>query len=283
MYNEVYNNDFDKEVDRKVAKVLLPLYAQMVSSQYRPTFYKVIEAKYKGNYDKFIDDMYDNSIFSSRKNLEAFYKHPSEKDINKDMLHLFTSSVSSAYAGMMDSLYTLSGELNLLHKTYIRGLCEMDSTHAHYPDANFTIRLTYGNVKSCNPKDGIHYNYYTTLKGVMEKEDPTNPEFVVPVKLKQLYEAKDFGRYAMKDGEMPTCFLTTNDITGGNSGSPVLNAKGELIGAAFDGNWESLSGDISFNKDLQRCICVDIRYVLFLIDKYGECPNLINEMKIVDD
>ena len=283
MYNEVYNNDFDKEVDRKVAKVLLPLYAQMVSSQYRPTFYKVIEGKYKGNYDKFIDDMYDNSIFSSRKNLEAFYKHPSEKDINKDMLHLFTSSVSSAYAGMMDSLYTLSGELNLLHKTYIRGLCEMDSTHAHYPDANFTIRLTYGNVKSCNPKDGIHYNYYTTLKGVMEKEDPTNPEFVVPVKLKQLYEAKDFGRYAMKDGEMPTCFLTTNDITGGNSGSPVLNAKGELIGAAFDGNWESLSGDISFNKDLQRCICVDIRYVLFLIDKYGECPNLINEMKIVDD
>ena len=126
----------------------------------------------------------------------------------------------------------------LLHKTYVRGLCEMYSPEPKAPDANFTIRLTYGNVKSYNPKDGVHYKYYTTLKGVMEKEDPTNPEFVVPAKLKELYEAKDFGRYALPNGDMPACFLTTNDITGGNSGSPVINGNGELIGAAFDGNWE---------------------------------------------
>ena len=172
--------------------------------------------------------------------------------------------------------------MDLLHKTYVRGLCEMYSPEPKAPDANFTIRLTYGNVKSYNPKDGVHYKYYTTLKGVMEKEDPTNPEFVVPTKLKELYEAKDFGRYALPNGDMPACFLTTNDITGGNSGSPVINGNGELIGAAFDGNWESLSGDINFDNNLQRCIAVDIRYVLFIIDKLGGCKHLIDEMTIVE-
>ena len=158
----------------------------------------------------------------------------------------------------------------------------MYSPEPKAPDANFTIRLTYGNVKSYNPKDGVHYKYYTTLKGVMEKEDPTNPEFVVPAKLKELYEAKDFGRYALPNGDMPACFLTTSDITGGNSGSPVINGNGELIGAAFDGNWESLSGDINFDNNLQRCIAVDIRYVLFIIDKLGGCKHLIDEMTIVE-
>ena len=143
------------------------------------------------------------------------------------------------------------------------------------------MRLTYGNVKPYQPKDGVTYNYYTTLKGVMEKEDPTNSEFIVPARLKELYEAQDYGQYAMANGEMPVAFLTTNDITGGNSGSGVLNARGELIGLAFDGNWESLSGDINFDDNLQRCINVDIRYVLFVIDKLGECTRLIEEMNIV--
>ena len=145
-----------------------------------------------------------------------------------------------------------------------------------YPDANFTIRLTYGNVKSYNPKDGVHYKYFTTTDGILEKEDPENPEFVVPAKLKELIQKKDFGRYAMADGTMPVCFLTTNDITGGNSGSPVL------IGCAFDGNWESLSGDINFDNNLQRCIALDIRYVLFILEKLGGCGHLINEMTIVE-
>ena len=170
----------------------------------------------------------------------------------------------------------------LLHKTYVRGLCEMYAPTPKAPDANFTIRLTYGNVKSYNPKDGIHYKYYTTLKGVMEKEDPNNPEFVVPAKLKELYATKNYGRYALPNGEMPTCFLTTNDITGGNSGSPVINGNGELIGCAFDGNWESLSGDINFDNNLQRCIAVDIRYVLFIVEKLGGCKHLINEMSIAE-
>ena len=193
--------------------------------------------------------------------------------------------VKSKYAlgdKLVKELSTALNGLELLHKTYVRGLCEMYSPEPKAPDANFTIRLTYGNVKSYNPKDGIHYKYYTTLKGVMEKEDPTNPEFVVPAKLKELYTAKDFGRYALPNGEMPACFLTTNDITGGNSGSPVINGSGELIGTAFDGNWESLSGDINFDNNLQRCINLDIRYVLFILEKLGNCGHLINEMTIVE-
>ena len=141
--------------------------------------------------------------------------------------------------------------------------------------------MTYGQVLPYSPADGVEYNYFTTLKGVMEKEDPDNWEFVVPAKLKELYEKKDFGEYAMKNGEVPTCFLSNNDITGGNSGSPVINANGELIGAAFDGNWEAMSGDIVFEKDLQRTISVDIRYILFIIDKYAGARHLIDEMTII--
>ena len=246
----------------------------------RPAFYETIANKYKGNYDAFIIDMYDHSIMSNKENLDNFLKKPTIKAIDNDMATLFSRTKVDFMQKITKRVYASRDKLQLLHKTYVRGLCEMYEPTPKSPDANFTIRLTYGNVKSYNPKDGVHYNYYTTLKGVMEKEDPSNPEFIIPTKLKELYRKKDYGRYAMKNGEMPVCFLTTNDITGGNSGSPVMNANGELIGAAFDGNWESLSGDINFDNDKQRCIVVDIRYILFLIDKLGNCPYLINEMTL---
>ena len=150
-----------------------------------------------------------------------------------------------------------------------------------YPDANFTMRLTYGTVGGYSPRDAVSYRYYTTLDGVMEKEDPDNWEFVVPAKLKELWMAKDFGRYALKDGKMPVAFLSNNDITGGNSGSPIMNSRGELVGLAFDGNWESMSSDVMFEPDLQRCINVDIRYVLFIVEKFGGAKWLIDEMDIV--
>jgi hypothetical protein len=149
-----------------------------------------------------------------------------------------------------------------------------------YPDANSSMRMSYGKVEDYFPADAVHYNYFTTLKGVMEKEDPSNEEFIVEKKLKDLYRAKDYGQYG-QNGEMIVCFLTTNDITGGNSGSPVINADGQLIGLAFDGNWEAMSGDISFEPELQRTINVDIRYVLFIIDKFAGATNLINELTLV--
>ena len=159
----------------------------------------------------------------------------------------------------------------------------MEEGEPSYPDANFTMRLTYGSVKGYSPKDAVTYRYYTTLDGVMEKEDPDNWEFVVPEKLKTLWKNKDFGQYALEDGKMPVAFLSNNDITGGNSGSPVMNAKGDLVGLAFDGNWESMSSDVMFEPDLQRCINVDIRYVLFIVDKFGGAGWLLDEMTIVRD
>ena len=281
-FAEVHNKDYDHEVDRKVAKVLIPLYAEKVSAEALPAFYETIKTQFNGDYNAYIDAFYNNSIFANEKNLNAFLENPTVEAIDKDLAVAYSTSKSKMYQSLMDKISAASENINLLHKTYVRGLCEMYAPTPKAPDANFTIRLTYGNVKSYDPKDGIHYKYYTTLKGVMEKEDPNNPEFVVPAKLKELYATKNFGRYALPNGEMPACFLTTNDITGGNSGSPVMNGNGELIGCAFDGNWESLSGDINFDNNLQRCIAVDIRYVLFIVEKLGGCKNLIDEMTIVE-
>ena len=282
VYATIHNKDYDHEVDRKVAKELLPLYAEMIPADRRPSIYKVIEKEYKGDYNKFIDACYDNSIFSNDKNFEKFIKNPTKKAIDNDLMTKYVRSKYEKVEELGTKLGAATENLNSLYKIYVRGLGEMKAPVPQYPDANFTIRLTYGNVKSYDPKDGVHYDYFTTTDGILEKEDAENREFNVPAKLKELIQNKDFGRYAMKNGEMPVAFITTNDITGGNSGSPVINARGELIGSAFDGNWESLSGDINFDNNLQRCICVDIRYVLFIIDKLGGAKHLIDEMTIVE-
>ena len=282
VYESIHNKDYDQQVDRAVAKAILPALAKALTPEELPAFYQTIEKEYKGDYNAYVDDLFDTSIMGSRANLDKFLKKPSVKAINRDLATNFSRTKLDKLKEAAAEYNQYAQEIELLHKAYIRGLGEMKQPVPSYPDANFTIRLTYGNVKSYNPKDGVHYKYFTTTDGILEKEDPENPEFVVPAKLKELIQKKDFGRYAMADGTMPVCFLTTNDITGGNSGSPVIDGEGRLIGCAFDGNWESLSGDINFDNNLQRCIALDIRYMLFILDKLGGCGHLIDEMTIVE-
>ena len=282
IYNWLHNRDYNHAIDLRIAKEVLPLYFELTEENERPAYLNEIYAKYKGNLGKYLDMVYEKSILASKKNFDKFMKKPDIKKFEADPAYKLRYAVFTSYQEIMAKSDEFEKRINPLHKTYLKGLMEMANGAPMAPDANFTMRMTYGNVKAYQPKDGVTFNHYTTLKGVMEKENPESSEFIVPARLKELYEAKDFGRYALPNGEMPVAFLTTNDITGGNSGSGVLNSRGELIGLAFDGNWESLSGDINFDNNLQRCINVDIRYVLFIIDKFGNCKRLIDEMNIIE-
>jgi hypothetical protein len=191
-------------------------------------------------------------------------------------------SVIASYNSLVPAYQTLNPARDEAHRLYVDGRMKMQPEKAWYSDANFTIRCTYGNVLPYDPADAITYNYYTTLEGVIAKEDTSNPlEFTVEPKLKELYAKKDYGRYADKDGRLRVGFLCNLDITGGNSGSPVLDGNGRLVGLAFDGNWEAMSGDVAFEPELQRCIAVDIRYVLFVVDKFAGCNHIMSELDIV--
>jgi len=223
--------------------------------------------------------MFSHSVFVSEEKLSEALSGD-KKAMENDPAFIAAKNINEAIMKYNKELEQYRSLYTKGQKRYIAGMLEMKAGQAIYPDANSTMRLTYGKVLSYSPKDGVIYDYVTTLDGVMQKENPKNWEFVVPARLKELYNTKNFGQYALKDGRMPVDFLTNNDITGGNSGSPVMNGKGELIGTAFDGNWESMSGDIIFEPSLQRCINVDIRYTLFIMDKFGGAGYLLNEMKI---
>lgn len=278
-----FNKDYSTVVDRKVSKQLLALYAQLIPAGQRISIFKVIDGQFAGSTDAFVDACFDRSIFRSSKALAAFLQNPSADKLKKDLMVQYAKSVKEGYKATDEAMKAETNAYNRAHKTWVAGMLALKQKEgkAIYPDANSTLRLTYGKIGSYEPADGKEYLYYTTLKGVMEKEDPENPEFVVSPKLKELYKKKDFGPYAMADGRMPVCFVTATDNTGGNSGSPVFNSKGELIGVGFDRNYEGLAGDIAYNPQLQRAACVDIRYVLFVIDKYAGAKHLIDELTIV--
>lgn len=273
--------DYNLETDRKTMIALFEYVYKNMDPSLRPDFFTTVEKKYKGNFEKFVNDMLKNTIFADYEKFEAFCENPSKKVLEKDMAMEVGLSILRTYRDLYQARQDAGKDMARNNRLFVDGLLQMNPDKNFAPDANSTIRLTSGNVKSYIPRDAVSYSYYTTIEGVMEKEDPNNPEFVVPTRLKELYQARNYGQYANEKGELVTCFITDNDITGGNSGSPVINAKGELIGLAFDGNSEAMSGDIDFEENLQRCICVDVRYVLFTIDVYAGATNLIREMNIV--
>ncbi len=260
--------DYNADVDRKVAHAMVRHYLENAGEQDR------IDIS-----EELIDKMFDESVFTSYGKLEA--ARTAGADLEADPASQLRKILMDRIAPLYGEILTWADSLEAPSKAYAAALLEWQKDKPSYPDANFTCRLTYGTVKGYEPKDGVLYKYYTTLKGVMEKEDPGNYEFRVPSKLKELYGTGDYGQYANGDGELVTCFLANLDITGGNSGSPVMDADGNLIGLAFDGNWEAMSGDVIFEPNLQRCICVDIRYVLFIMDKFGGAGWLLDEMNIV--
>ena len=283
MYNpELFYKDYDEATDRDVAKRMFTIYRE--NNKHLPSIYEKIDREFGGNSDAYVDWLYDNSQLASYEKYQAVAAldaEAREAAFKNDPVYELALSLFELYNEFVPAVTAANEKYAEGHRLYIKGLMMMQPDKAWASDANFTIRLTYGNVLPYSPADGIVYNHYTTLDGVMAKEDPTNPvEFTVPERLKELYRAKDYGRYADENGDLPVAFLVNCDITGGNSGSPVMNDKGRLIGLAFDGNWEAMSGDVAFEPDLQRTIAVDIRYVLFVIEKYAGAKWLIDELTI---
>ncbi len=274
-----YFKNYSAPTDQKMLAAMLKLYYEDVPSEFQPEYLKTLFKKFKGSFEEYAEFVFTKSIFTSQEKVDAFLANPSLKQLSKDPAWLLQKSFSEN-AQKIDKLVKPGTDLLATgRRLYVKGLREMLPDQKFYPDANSTMRLTYGKVLDYSPADAVDFNYVTTLKGLIQKEDPTNWEFVVPEKLKKLYEDKDYGNYG-ENGEMIVAFLTTNDITGGNSGSPVMNGDGELIGIAFDGNWEAMSGNYAFEPELQRTINVDIRYVLFIIEKYAGATNLIKELDI---
>ena len=271
--------DYSFCTDRKVAKAMMKFYRDNAAPE---NYLKGLPEDFATmDIDTFVDCLFDHSVFCSAESLKAAMD---EKGVGvlEDPAVKVGMSIFDECMKLQDIRNKAVGTAyEQARSNYTAGLLEWKKGQPSYPDANFTMRLTYGTVKGYSPKDAVIYKHYTTLDGVMEKEDPEQWEFVVPAKLKELWKNKDFGQYAMADGKMPVAFLSNNDITGGNSGSPIMNSRGELIGLAFDGNWESMSSDVMFEPELQRCINVDIRYALFIVEKFGGARWLVDEMEIV--
>ena len=269
--------DYNKELDRDVTIALLNLFYKDVDRNMQCVILRKGD-KTGGDFTAFVDNAFAKSIFVDANKMNAWLDNP--KSLAKDPIFDLMSNIVETYIALSDVASKVS--CSRADRLYMEGLMEMQKDRNFYPDANFTMRLTYGNVQDCKPTDGVEYSYVTTLDGVMQKYIPGNWEFDVPKDLIRLWENHDYGRYADQNGNLIVNFITTNDITGGNSGSPVIDANGNLIGLAFDGNWEAMSGDISFENQVQRTICMDMRYLLFIIDKMANAQNLMEELTIVE-
>lgn len=272
------------EVEKRVAKEMLKTYASYIPQEQRINMFQIIDTRFKENVDAFVEACFEHSIFGNHTNFAKFIKKPSLYKIGHDWMILFKYSITDGILKTAIAMKEANENYDAAHKVWVKGMMDLrkEKGLAIYPDANSTLRLTYGKVRSYEPADGVVYDAHTTLTGVMEKEDPDNWEFVVPKRLKELYRTKDYGRYGV-NGEMPVCFIVDTDNTGGNSGSPVFNSKGQLVGTGFDRNYEGLTGDITFRPSSQRAACVDIRYTLFIIDKFAGASHLIEELTIAEE
>jgi hypothetical protein len=278
---EPFFKNYDPELDRQVIPVMLKLAKERVPARYLPDIYTKIEKKYRGDYKKYVADVFRKTRLLSYNNIAAILQDPRRyARLDKDPAAELSLSVFLSVLELQQFMTASQYDIEKGERLYFSGLQEKNPGKTFYSDANFTMRASYGAIGGYRPYDAAWYNYYTTDKGIFEKEDPENDEFRVQPEILELMRSKDFGPYGNGDGSMNLCFLTNNDITGGNSGSPIFDGNARVIGLAFDGNWEAMSGDIAFEPELQRCIGVDIRYVLYMIDKWGKCSRLIDELKL---
>ncbi|HMN06532.1 MAG TPA: S46 family peptidase [Flavobacteriales bacterium] len=274
--------DYDPATDQEVTAAMFRMIYNDVDPAQQPDVINTVTKKFKGDFDKWAEVMFKTSILTDSTRLMAFLNKPNLKVLQKDLgMETMESSLNTYRNVLGPAIDGAEEKIGRGYRLLQAAMMEKDPQKMWYPDANSTERLTYGIVNDYSPVDAKHYDLLTTEVGILQKEDPTNDEFIVPARQKELLMAKDFGRYADENGHLPINFLSENDITGGNSGSPVINGNGELIGIAFDGNWEAMSGDISYEPLLQRTISVDIRYVLWIIDKFAGAKHLVDEMTLV--
>ena len=275
---EAFFKNYDKDLDKDVTIALLNLYYKDID-RYVPSMLKSTGDKNRGDFTAWVNEAFAKSVFVDQDKLEAWLAKP--KKLDKDPIFAMAMNFVETRDNVLNPLAEYAELMgNAGERLYMKGLMEMQTERNFYPDANFTMRLTYGAVEPYSGADAVNYKYYTTMDGVMAKYIPDNWEFDIPQDVRDLAEARDYGRYADENGNLVVNFITTNDITGGNSGSPVVNGKGELIGLAFDGNWEAMSGDIMFEQKVQRTICMDVRYLLWCLEKVGKVNNIINELEI---
>ena len=277
--SDAFFKDYDMALDKDVTIALLNLFYNDIEN-YVPDMVATIGEKNNGDFTAWVEEAFQKSIFTDKERMEKWFNKP--KRLDKDPIYALAMSFVNEYFDVYDIYERANITGNYGERLYMKGLMEMQTERNFYPDANFTMRLTYGTVEPYKGADAVNYNYFTTMDGVMAKYIPGNWEFDIPQDVLTLYENRDYGRYADENGQLIVNFITTNDITGGNSGSPVINGEGELIGLAFDGNWEAMSGDIMFEKNVQRTICMDARYLLWCIEKVGKATNIINELTVIE-
>ena len=277
--------DYYQPIDEEVTTAMLRLYDQNLDSEYKPLFFKTIHKKYKGDYQGYTNYVFSRSILDKQDELISFldkYKPKQFKKLTKDPAYVIANELMILYTKTLKpEIVKIANSIDSLQRIYMKAQMEMKPDARFYPDANFTLRVAYGKVNGYSPKDAVYYKHFTTLKGIMEKEDPDIYDYVVTDRLRELYDSKDYGAYADKDGTLHVGFAASNHTTGGNSGSPVLNAEGQLVGVNFDRCWEGTMSDLMYDPAVCRNISIDIRYFLFIVDKYAGAGYLIDEMTLV--